>query len=47
MRAQAAGAQRNLSWAGRFMSMLEMISGKGSRDDEDAVKDFVSLMLWI
>ena len=42
MRAQAAGARRNVSWAGRFMSMLEMISGKGSRDEKDAVKDFVS-----
>ena len=42
MRAQAAGARRNVSWAGRFMSMLEMISGKGSRDEKYAIKDFVS-----
>ena len=33
----------SVSWAGRFMSMLEMICGKGYRDEKDAVKDdFVS-----
>ena len=44
MRAQAAGARRNVAWAGRFMSMLEMISGKGSRDEKDAVKDCCTAM---
>jgi hypothetical protein len=41
-RAQAAGAKRNVSWAGRFMSMLQMISGQGARDKEDAVQNFVA-----
>ena len=39
-RAQAA-PKRNTSWAGRFMSMMHMITGQGSRDDAATVQDFV------
>ena len=39
-RAQAA-PKRNTSWAGRFLSMMHMITGQGSRDDAATVQDFV------
>jgi hypothetical protein len=35
------GTKKTVSWAGRFMSMLYMFSGKGSRDEADTVKNFV------
>ena len=41
MRAQATPLKRNTSWAGRFMSMMHMITGQGSRDDAATVHDFV------
>ena len=35
-------AQRNAAWAGRFMSMLHMITGQGARDDAATVQNFVT-----
>ena len=34
--------QRNVAWAGRFMSMLHMITGQGARDDAATVHNFVT-----
>jgi hypothetical protein len=33
------GTKKAVSWAGRFMSMLDMFTGKGSRDEVDTVKN--------
>jgi hypothetical protein len=35
------GTKKTVSWAGRFMSMLVMLTSKGSRDEADTVKNFV------
>ena len=35
-------AQRKAAWAGRFMSMLQMITGPGARDDAATVQNFVT-----
>ena len=33
--------QKNVAWAGRFMSMLHMITGRGTRDEASTVQAFV------
>jgi hypothetical protein len=40
--AAQAGGRRNVSWAGRYMSMLDMISGQGSRDSDSTIHNFTA-----
>jgi hypothetical protein len=42
IRIAQASAKRDSSWAGRFLSMLHMITGHGSGDDAATVQDFVT-----
>jgi hypothetical protein len=42
IRIAQAGCRRKVSWAGRYMSMLDMISGQGSRDSDSTIHKFTA-----